>query len=139
LYIPFKERGCDYHGCDCWGLVRLILLEQQNIELPTYSEVEEGANLQKLKAIGGAALSEQWEEITKGDERAFDVVLMKGQIEHEGSKYSRPIHIGCVVKPGMLIHIELGSEVSVVDYRNHPRVKHRVVGFYRYRYNNDIV
>lgn len=130
--IPFVDRGLTRDGCDCWGLARLCILEQTGIKLPEYPEIGAGANLQKLRAITAAAEGPEWIEIAAGDERAFDLVLLKGQLEHEGRKHSRPIHVGCVVAPGTLIHIEAGSEVSVVDYRAHPRMKHRVTGFYRY-------
>lgn len=36
ISIPFVPSGRDRNGCDCWGLVRLALLEQKNHELPLY-------------------------------------------------------------------------------------------------------
>lgn len=131
--IPFIDRGLTRDGCDCWGLVRLVILESTGVKLPEYPEISQGASLTKLRTILAAADGPEWSEINAGNERAFDVVLMKGIVLHDGKRHQRPIHIGCVIAPGMLIHIEQGSDVTVVDYRTHPRMKHRITGFYRHR------
>lgn len=132
LGIPFKERGLTREGCDCWGLVRLILLEQMDLHLPEHPEISEGATLAKLRTIVAAAASPTWHEVVRGSECVYDVVLMRGHVEHAEHKYQRPIHIGLVVVPGTLIHVEVGSNVSITDYRRDIRTKNRVHGFYRH-------
>jgi len=34
--IPYKYKGSDFNGCDCWGLVKLIMKEERNIILPEF-------------------------------------------------------------------------------------------------------
>ena len=131
LGLPFKERGLDRTGVDCWGLVRLILLEQKGIKLPAYPEIEPGASMDKVEEIQSAINGTSWQAIDMGKEQTFDCVLMSGLVRADERAFSRPVHIGCVINPGTLIHIELGCDVSVVNYLQHPRVKRRVKGFYR--------
>jgi cell wall-associated NlpC family hydrolase len=133
LAIPFAERGQSRTGCDCWGLVRLILAEQRGVDLPAYAEIGDHAVRAKVRAIreaagGGAG----WREIAAGAEDEFDAVLMRGIIGKPGRRVRAPLHIGVVTRPGMLIHIEQGVGVSLADYRRHPALRSRVLGFYRY-------
>lgn len=133
LRIPFLDRGNDRSGCDCWGLLRLILAEQCGIALPDYAgTVEAGDWKTKVRELTGGAAGADWREIEKGRERAFDGVLMRGQFRNEGRLHSRPVHVGVVIDPGRLIHTEAGSGVTIADYRNHPAMRSRVVGFYRF-------
>jgi hypothetical protein len=137
LAIPFEDRGLTHKGCDCWGLYRLIMLQECNIGLPAWPDVHAGADVQKLETILAEASQPQWIPIERGKEAAFDVVLMKGIIKVETAKHMAPIHIGCVVEPGLLIQIELGSGVTIGNYNNHFRIKKRVQGFYRYQGHKD--
>lgn len=131
--IPFRDRGASHQGCDCWGLCDLLYRELCGIVLPDYSAIPPGANIAKLKAIMAAAAGNDWVGVLPGSEREFDVVLMRGVMKDDGGRlHSRPIHIGLVVQPGRLIHVEARTGVSVVDYRTHPAIKCRVAGFYRY-------
>lgn len=133
LAIPFVDRGARFTGCDCHGLAELIFREELGVSLPAYEGIKPGDDPAKLREILRAAATPIWKEISAGEEREFDLVLMRGIVAAEGRRASRPIHIGMVVQPGRLIHIEQGTGVSVVDYRRHPSVKHRVISFHRYR------
>jgi cell wall-associated NlpC family hydrolase len=134
MRIPFVDRGATRAGCDCWGLCALIFAEQLGIMLPDYTNVAAGDWRGKVRQITQTSVAgEEWEEITAGAERAFDVVLMRGQFRHEGRAHSRPVHVGVVVYPGVLIHIEHGVGVTMVPYRRHMLIKNRVQAFYRWR------
>lgn len=132
LDVPFVDRGSSREGCDCYGLFVTIARERLGISIPDYPEIPQGANLAKIRAILTAAQGPQWEEIAPGSEQPFDAVLMRSIISDGERRHSRPIHIGCVTKPGTMIHIQEKTGVSIVNYRRDPMIKNRVTGFYRY-------
>lgn len=37
--IPYEHRGCDLHGSDCYGLVKIFYRDVMNVELPDYQEM----------------------------------------------------------------------------------------------------
>ena len=39
LAIPYRKGGRSWDGCDCWGLVRLILKEEKGVVLPSFDSV----------------------------------------------------------------------------------------------------
>lgn len=41
LSIPYKPMGRTKAGCDCWGFVRLVLMEERDITLPSYDGTDE--------------------------------------------------------------------------------------------------
>jgi cell wall-associated NlpC family hydrolase len=133
LSTPFMDRGMSLEGCDCWSLVGLVYAAERGICLPDYAEVSGSGTPEAYRTIVREKDGPEWAAIPAGQEEAFDVVLMRGQIEVEGRKASRPTHVGLVVHPGRLMHIERGTGVSVVDYRRHPSIKCRVISFHRYR------
>lgn len=47
--IPYKEGGRDWDGCDCWGFVRLVLLEEGKAELPLFRGVCTNSEFMQFK------------------------------------------------------------------------------------------
>lgn len=122
--IPYLDKGREMAGADCWGLVWLLMRELRGIDLPSYSDQYVTADDRNALAALIADELDPWAVIAAGHEQAFDAVLMR-----EGRF---PRHIGIVTEPGMLLHISSGETSMIERYREGP-LKHRVVGFYRYR------
>ena len=122
--IPFRERGRDYDGCDCYGIVFLAYRDVLGLSLPSFAEAytttEDRAALAAL--IDGEM--GPWVEIPAGQERALDAVLMT-----EGRF---PRHIGIVVKPGFVLHVARSHESRIERYDS-SRFRRRVHGFFRHR------
>lgn len=135
--IPFVERGRDSDGCDCWGLYRLILLKQVGLEVPsfveTYRRTTEGETIEDAIRIYGTE-NEEWTEIEGGSERLFDAVHMVGFFDAGDGRLRRSgMHVGMIVGPGILIHIERGIDAALGFYRTDRTLKRRILGFYRHR------
>lgn len=133
--IPFRDLGRDRAGCDCWGLVRLILAEQAGFDLPSFAtRYESEANVSEVqglaaieKAVGG------WQQIGAGDEQAFDLAEMTQPVRTATGWQWLAIHCGLVAAPGWLIHVERSTAAVLVPYRTTQALRHRIVGFWRAR------
>ncbi|WP_422024626.1 NlpC/P60 family protein [Pyruvatibacter mobilis] len=130
--IPFEDHGRTHQGCDCWGLVRLVLAEQAGIRLPCYGHSYEAATQGDVLAplIGTEKVA--WTSVPAGCERALDGVLMKGYFGVGRQMRAGDFHVGVVVAPGLLMHVERGTDTCLVSYRRDRRVRYRLRGFYRH-------
>ena len=136
--IPFVDLGRDRDGCDCWGLVRMILAERAGLLLPCWATAYESeANRHRvLRHAAEQKTAGTWRRIEPPCERAFDVVEMSQPV-HIGNGWGfLPIHAGLVVTPGWLIHVEHATAALLVDYRRLP-MRNRVVAFWRHRELDD--
>jgi cell wall-associated NlpC family hydrolase len=124
--IPYADRGRDFAGCDCGGLLWLVFREHVGIELPSYDErYLTGADRAAMDALISGEIGD-WREVERGSERRFDGVLMR-----EGRSVC---HIGLVTDPGRLLHVGSGVGSSVIErYGDGSMLKHRIVGFYRHK------
>lgn len=121
--IPWLERGRDREGCDCWGLLAMVLSDRFGVALPSYRD--DYQTVKDTAAIVGLidGHMDEWVSIADGQEREGDGLLM--------SIAGRPRHVGIVVSPGLVLHIERGVGSLIENYRCH-RLRHRLVGFYRH-------
>jgi len=136
LGIPFLDLGRDRAGCDCWGLVRLVLAEQAGLELPSLATCYGSeANAARVgAAVEAERCSGAWNRIDAGDERPLDVVEMSGAARVPGSGWVfGPLHVGVVVASGWLLHVERGTAAVLARYREDQAIRRRVLGFWRFR------
>jgi len=118
--LPFKQKGRDRTGVDCWGLVYLFYKEQFGITLPDYLNEYDHVRDRRL----GHLITEQtdigWHKLDQPAPGDCIVLRLRGL----------PFHVGIVVDQRRMIHSQIGTEVAIEDYTS-IRWKTRVLGFYR--------
>ena len=130
--IPFKPRGRDFSGCDCGGLVLLVLKDHFDIEArDTEKEYEDGnfgrPTQAKLSSLGSAidnALGDEWHPVSRENSRPGDLVIFAPR--------GIPCHVGLVVSPGKMIHVEEGSGQSMLSDIHGIEWGSKVKGYYRH-------
>ena len=129
--IPFVAKGRDREGCDCWGLVRLVLAERFGLDLPSYAEgydsLEDVTAIVEL--IGGAQEEGAWQRVAAEEARAGDLAVLRG--------VPTP-HIGVLVAPGIMLHALQGAQASLARlsdqawrHRLKPTDREPYPGYYR--------
>lgn len=110
-------------GFDCIGLYLSVVQREAGIALPEYDGPPwEGAK--SVRALGAAAeaFAERFVEVERGREVCFDAILLRMR--------RQPIHIGCVLAPGLMLHIEEGCDAVIESYRS-VQWCNSIEGFYR--------
>lgn len=120
--IPFVSGGRDYDGCDCYGLVRLILNDEYQIQLPAlnsdYSDAmdcEQTKNLFKeyVPVICGT-------KIENPEEKAVCLVRTRGGL---------CTHVGIYAGDGFIIHTR-NKTGAVCERLSSPFLTGRIEGWY---------
>lgn len=122
LGIPYKSKGRDFSGCDCWGLVVLFYKNEFNVDLPSYDrwyvDVENLEVLDYTVTNNRATLYEEVKEPKYGDIVLFRI---KGYV----------VHCGIVLNNNMFLHNFYGTN-SCIESITSFKWNKRIDGFYRY-------
>lgn len=131
--IPFVDLGRTCDGCDCWGLVRLVMKEHAQIDLPSLatSYGSETDHQKVFDEIERERSSGQWIEVLKGQEKPFDIVEMSSPTQVKGKWSFQPLHVGILVAPWWLLHTER-TVMSMLTRSSDPKIARRIIGFWRY-------
>ena len=124
--IPFVPHGRDEKGVDCWGLLRLAMQRGRGILLSeARGEYKNPCDPTEIKPYVERLRrqDERWREVAEGAEEPGDAVLLRLR--------GVPMHVGLVVAPGWMLHINRGVRSHLARYRS-PEWARRVVAFYRY-------
>jgi len=122
ISIPFADGGRDRYGCDCWGLVRLVLSERYGKHLPSFGG-------EYASASDAATVSRIF------DERRPMVDATRLDAPEEGAvvlmlRRGLPLHVGVMVDARNVLHVERGTD-SIVERIDNTRLRSRIEGFYR--------
>jgi len=123
LAIPWKDKGRDYSGCDCWGLVRLFLKDDCGLDLAALDG--DYATARDVQAVRELADREKarWIPIKPQNAQKGDVV--------ELSLSRADYHVGVMINEKMVLHIEHGSW-PVIALLGGKRIRGRLRGIFRY-------
>lgn len=120
--IPFRDRGRDRSGVDCWGLVWLLYAEEFGLALPAFDDDYDDTG--DALAIAGIYAIERTEWVEQSSPHPGDVVMIR--------LLSIPCHVGVIVDPRTFLHSVEGRS-SCLERLTSPAWRRRVLGFYRHR------
>lgn len=123
--LTFKDKGRDFAGVDCWGLVRLVYSEERGIDLPSYGEISADELQRVSDEIKSGAASESWKPVNPAEACEFDVVVMRFH------GYRMNGHVGVITPCLKVMHIEKHSNVMIVPF-NDPTIKNRIISLQRF-------
>lgn len=134
--LPFRDRGRDFSGVDCWGIVYLIYRNEFKIALPRYDDFEyhpERADREELeKVFNFERDSGNWYEIPANSAHCGDVLLFR--IDGLNT------HVGLVVYPRHMIHVLEGNDsnkhkrepLSAIERYDSMLWRNRMLSVHRY-------
>jgi cell wall-associated NlpC family hydrolase len=130
--IPFRADGADFSGCNCWGLVRLVLEREAGIVVPRHADLD-ASNLRGAARAFLAGTRQMSAEApflpVVGSPAAFDVALMTAL---DARARRLPSHCGIMVDAHHLLHVEAAHDAVIVS-SDDPLVRNRIVGLFRHR------
>lgn len=117
--IPYRDRGRDRTGVDCYGLVALVNREQFGRRVPDYAYA---SSMDRVAVAGtvDAYLAIDWRKVDAPE--PGDLVML--------SIAGRPWHCGVYVAPGLMLHA-IDGMLSGIDRLDSVRWHRRFCGFYR--------
>lgn len=125
--IPYKGMASDIHGCDCWGLVRLVYHNEFGIDIPEVpmdAASYETHGKQCLIPMGLDALWDRVNDPMTGDVISFNI------LGHEQ-------HVGVVTTPGYMLHTFNAHQTSCIEPYTARKWKNRIAGIYRYAHSEN--
>jgi cell wall-associated NlpC family hydrolase len=122
MNIPFKEKGRDLGGLDCWGLVKLFYQEELGITLPDYQENYKKTSDAEIADTIEVESEKDWISVDSAINGDVILCRMRG----------RPMHVGIYKAPHFMLHIERGNTVAL-EKINNSKWKHRILQIVRPR------
>lgn len=130
--LPYRDAGRDHKGCDCWGLVKLVLAEQRGLAVPDYGCVDALHYPAVARTIAADSEIDPWRVVPLSEARMFDVVLMLGPVRENGRERQLPTHTGIMTGPTHLLHTERAVDCVHLPI-SHKSVRHRIVTVIRHK------
>jgi len=133
--IPFKDRGRDRDGSDCWGLVRMVYSERLGIFLPSledgYLASGDADDVERVirSQVDPANTAPAWTPVGVPTGSASGLVSLGDVVSFNIA--GRHGHVGVVVSRDRFLHAQAGSR-SCLERLDSVMWNSRVNGFWRY-------
>jgi probable lipoprotein NlpC len=113
--IPFKDRGRDHSGIDCWGCVVLVYREVFGIDLPRFDARYETARdrVSVARLFFEESTSARWHRVELQDARMPDIVTTEIVGRDTDGQLQRFRHVGLFVAPKRILHVMAGRETCL--------------------------
>jgi cell wall-associated NlpC family hydrolase len=128
--VPFVERGYDFCGCHCWGLVWLVYRIEHGIDLARDDTVTASDIATFARAVDRSKALPPWQPVD-GPRKTYDVVLMAAIERSNDRLYRRAAHVGIAVGSDRVLHVEKGADAVCVPVDDHS-IRNRVLQSYRH-------
>ena len=125
--IPFVSNGRTFNGCDCYGLVRLVLQNEYGITLPLLSnDYSDALNVKETARL----FAENLPVLTAGKlQEAQDSFSLQRAVVAVITENGAAAHIGIAAGGGYILHT--GKKTgSVCQKASHPAWLNRIQGYY---------
>jgi lipoprotein Spr len=122
--IPYRPGGRDRSGCDCFGLLALVLRERFGLRVPDPAIPPGPMDDTAALAVEYLRQSLCWREVGLAAAEPGDALSLR--------VCGLPVHCGVVVEPGRFLHTMAGTNAVLERYTG-PAWLPRIAGVYRYR------
>jgi len=120
--IPYKLHSFEMDGCDCYGLVALILKNEFDILIPRYDDKYcSSSSKEDITDIYNNEVK-RWKKVDKPSIGSVIYFMLSGY----------PRHVGVVVSDKQFVHNLCSPKSSTIGDFTSSKWKRRVIGFYNY-------
>lgn len=116
--IPYRPRGRDVDGMDCWGLVWHVYVHLYNIELPHIEYTEDYKITSHIPLHEMYKMFEEVSEVQEGD-----IILLQS--------LGRDTHVAVAIDGLNMLHSEKEHTTSSVERIRSPRWASKISKIYR--------
>jgi cell wall-associated NlpC family hydrolase len=120
--IPYVNKGRDFNGVDCWGLVWLFLENEMSIKYQSIFDYIDHRDVFIIERYIIDNVKRHWKRITVP--KPGDIVLFRIN--------GRLIHIGIVIDRNQFLHTLQGKN-SCIERLSDPRWSKRIGGYYEFQ------
>ena len=119
--IPFKTLGRTKLGCDCYGLIKLVLQEQYQIELPEIANYIDALDQESIKHV-----IDENVPLLSGEKQ---LEPREGLVVVLSSTEGISSHVGLMITDKLMLHTT-NKTGALIEPLTSKYIKNRIEGYY---------